>query len=174
VIVYGPNIEEVARHPLVPRTVTGHRSEQPAHRPRPDVRHKHAILKERFAELGEVGTRFLDGLVRQHRCGKDQAHKVLALLGTYRRDDLVMALERALRYRAFSLKAVERILAVRAQPRPPLESLGDQARQHLQQLLDNDPVTPRKTAEYQELFGKETPADEEPFDAQEDQSPEAS
>ena len=162
VIVYGPNLEEVARHPLFPRSLTGQRSLQKPHQPGDDLRKKHAILPKRFAELGPAAGRFLAGLVQDHRCGKDQAHKVLALLGTYHRDDLVAALERAVRFRAFSLQAVERILAVQARPKSPLASLNEEERRHLQPLLDDLPVPPRPTAEYQDLMNQETSEDDDP------------
>jgi transposase len=162
VIVYGPNLEEVARHSLFPRGLTGQRSLQKPHQPGDDLRKKHAILPERFAELGPAAGRFLAGLVQEHRCGKDLAHKVLALLGTYHRDDLVAALERAVRFRAFSLQAVERILAVQARPKSPLASLNEEERRHLQPLLDDLPVPPRPTADYQDLMNQEPCQDDDP------------
>jgi transposase len=162
VIIYSPNLDELARHQLLPRTVTQQRSVHPAHRPGEDLRRKHALLQERFAELGPVASRFLEGLVAEQRCGKDQAHKVLALLGTYARDDLLGALERATRFRAFSLAAVERILAVQARPKTPLAALHEEERRHLQPLLEYRPVPPRPTAEYQDLCRAEGSADEPP------------
>jgi hypothetical protein len=63
VIVYGPQLEEVARHLLLPRPVTGQRNERPEHRPSADPRRRQAVLRERFAELGPVAVRFLEGLV---------------------------------------------------------------------------------------------------------------
>jgi len=160
-IVYGPHIEEIARHPLF-RGATGQRSEHKEHRPQDDRRCRHAILQDRFGELGPAGTQFLTGLVQQHRCGKDQAHKVLALLEIYRRDDLVAAMERAVRFRAFSLKALERILTVQAKPKPPLEALADEGREHLRPLLEDAPLPPRPTGEYQPLLFQESPADADP------------
>jgi transposase len=174
VIIYGPNLEEVARHRVLPRTATGQQSVQKAHRPDRDLRKKHAILKERFAELGSTASRFLEGLVTEQRCGKDQAHKVLGLLGTYAREDLVAALERAVRFHAFSLNAVERILAVQAQPKTPLASLNEEERRHLQPLLDDLPVPPRPTAEYQNLIEKESSGDGSTSKAQEDEPTESS
>jgi len=96
------------------------------------------------------------------RYGKDEAQRILGLLGTYRQEDLRAALERANRYRAFSLSAVERILAALAEPRPSLESVDDQARQHLDQLLRQDRVPPRSTADYQQLL--DSPNDLPPWD----------
>ena len=48
-----------------------------------------AQLEERFAELGEPGRRFLEGLFcRFNATAEDQAQRVLALLGTYAQADL--------------------------------------------------------------------------------------
>jgi hypothetical protein len=113
------------------------------------------MLQQRFAELGPAGERFLAGLVQAQRYGKDQAQRVLALLGSYRRADVTAALERAARYGAFSYAAVERILAVQARPKGVLESLGEQGQEHLQPLLGGDPVRPRATSDYQRLFCEE-------------------
>ena len=163
VIIYGRQVEEIGRHRLFARTVTGQRSEHRAHRPSEDPRQRHAQLQERFTELGPEAGRFLDGLVRSQRNGKGQAHKVLALLGIYTRADLIAALERAARYGAYSVAAVERILAVQAKPKTVLQSLAEQEREHLQPLLDGNPVSPRPTADYQPLI-EQTPAEETPDD----------
>jgi len=171
VIIYGPNLEELAAHRLLPRTVTGQRSIQNDHLPGEDLRRKHVILAERFAELGPVASHFLEGLVAEHRYGKDQAHKVLALLGTYTRDDLLAALERAVRFHAFSLSAVERILAVQARPKTPLDALADEGHHHLRALLTDRPVPPRPTGEYQSLFEQEPP---DHADSPDPESPEPS
>ena len=126
------------------------RSVDRAHRPRDNAPEHLTLLRERFSELGTSARRFLDGLLRDQRCGKNQARRVLALLGTYARKDLLAALERAVRFGAYSAQAVERILAAQARPKSVLESLADDERRHLQPLLD-EPVPPRSTAEYQQL-----------------------
>jgi transposase len=166
-IVYGSNLEVLARHPLLPRTTTGQRSELPEHRPQEDTRQREAHLRARFAELGPAASRFLEGLLRTHRLGKDQAGRVLALLETYRKQDLASALERAARFGAFSLRSVERILAAQARPKTPLESLGDQQQEHLRDILQDRPVPPRPTADYEQLYldSQEPPDDEPPPEA---------
>jgi transposase len=160
VIVYSPQIEEIARHRLQPRGVVGQRSEQAAHRPREDPRQQQAVLQERFAELGPIASRFLEGLWRAQSRGKSQACQVLALLGTYQRHDWLAALERAVRFGAYSAQAVERILAVQAQPKNVWHTLAEEERHHLQPLLEQFPVSPRPTTDYQALL-KQEPADEQ-------------
>ena len=161
VIIYGPHVQEIARHPLWPRTATGQRSLQSAHRPAEDARQRQAQLQERYAELGDTAVRFLEGVLRSQRYGKDHAQRVLALLGTYTRADVLAALERAVRYGAYTHTAVERIPAVQAQPKSLLQTLADEGRQPLPPLLDNPPVTPRPTTHYQPLCDEDTPDHEE-------------
>jgi transposase len=155
VIIYTPRLEEMARHRLWPRHVTNQYSADKAHHPREDSTQHLTLLRERYAELGPVAVRFLEGLLRDQRYGKAQARTVLALLGTYARRDLVAALERAVRFAAYSCQAVERILAAQAKPHSPLETLLDDApaaiRRHRPDLFD-DPVPPRPLSDYSPLL----------------------
>jgi len=150
-IVYGTTLQEITRHSLAPpgaqRRVTN-----PAHAPGRDEKRRHEQLAARFAELGPEGSHFLEALVRARRYGKDEAHRVLALLGTYARADVMAALERACRFRAFSLTAVERILAAQAQPKSPILALTDEATAQLTALAGAEPIAPRPTADYLPLL----------------------
>jgi hypothetical protein len=130
-IVYSPQLEEIARHALLPNTAQGQRSVHKEHRRSEDAHQRQAQLQARYSELGEPGQRFLEGLLRTQRSGKDQAARVLALLGTYSRSDLIAALERALRYGAYSHAAVERILSAQAQPKTILDALAAEEWQQL-------------------------------------------
>jgi transposase len=162
VIIYDPQVVEIARHPLLPRTATGQRQEQKTHRPTEDARHRQAQLQERFAELGATARRFLEHLLEAHRQGKDQAQRVLALLGSYARADVIAALERAARYGAYSYAAVERILAVQARPKSVLETLAEEELPSLPAPADDPPVLPRPAAAYQQLLNEEPdPHDED-------------
>ena len=76
--------------------------------------------------------------------------------------DLQAALERAVRFGAFSFRAVERILAAQAQPRTPLEALSDQQQRRMREILDDRPVSPRPTSDYQQLYSQEPPHDASP------------
>ena len=63
-----------------------------------------------------------------------------------------LALERAVQYGAFSLQAMARILAVQSQPKTPLDALAEDQRRHLPPWLDEEPVSPRPTSDYQALL----------------------
>jgi transposase len=154
VIVHGPHLEEVGRHRLFPPGVSGQRRVQPEHLPQSNERLRRAELEERFAEFGPLGPRFLAGLVQTKRFGWDQAHKILELLTVYRRQDVQAALERAVRFSAFGLSVVQRILAATARPRPVLEVLAEEEKRRLEPLLRADPVVPRPLAEYEHLCGE--------------------
>jgi transposase len=160
-IIYGPDIKEIARHPLYPTGTTGDKHSLPAHSPGRDHLHKRELLKQRFAEFGTDGVRFFEELLRTRRNGKDEASRVLGLLTVYRREDMAQALERASRYRAFSWSAVERILAAQAKPRSAMEALAVEAREQLDEILRQIPLAPRSTAEYQLLLEEEKPKDDE-------------
>jgi transposase len=162
-IVYDPaSLEGVARHPLVPRPSKGERRIDGTHRPTRDSKEQEEVLRERFRELGEPALCFLEGLLRTHRDGKSQARKVLSFLSLYHRDDVLAAIERAVRYHAFSCQSLERILAVQARPRPALECWDDQYRPS---LTDENPVGPRPTADYQELLDG-ADDDDQPLEAE--------
>lgn len=149
-IVYDPaSLETVACHRLVPRPIKGERRIDATHRPTRDSTEQEEVLRERFRQLGESAPSFLEGLLRAHRDGKSQARKALGFLSLYRREDVLAAIERAVRYHAFSCSSLERILAVQARPRPALECWNEQYRPS---VTDDTPVGPRPTADYQELL----------------------
>jgi transposase len=153
--VYGPHLETVAQHRLLPSLPQKQRSLHPEHLPQANDRLRRAELAERFAELGAAGPPFLAGLAQSRRCPWDQAHKVLELLTVYRRADLQTALERAVRYGAFSLQAVQRILSASARPKPVLEVLAEEEQRRLEPLLRDQPVPPRPLSDYQHLCAEE-------------------
>jgi transposase len=154
-VIHDRAFVEAARHLLLPRAVTGTRRRCPDHEPPRDAQRRGEQLKERFAEFGAAGASFLEGLLAQSRYGKNQAERVLALLAVYPRQDVLAALERAVTYGAFSLAAVQRILAARSQPKTPLDALADDHRTYLDGLLDRDPTPPRPTSDYQNLLREE-------------------
>jgi transposase len=152
-IVYDSQFREIARHALWPRDQKGQRRTEPAHRPS-EARPAQEDLRQRFVALGEIAERFHDGLLRHQAQARNHARKTLALLGLYRQADVLAAMERAVRYGAFSWQALERILAVTAKPKPTQETLAAD----YQLPPCDDPIGPRSTAEYQRLLGDDTAA----------------
>lgn len=150
-VAYSPQIVPLAEYELLGRSVRGEKQRRAQFEPGEDRRQQFKLLRERYAQLGEVAVRFLDALVEKRRYGKHEAFRVLALLGSYRREDLLAAMQRAVRYGAYSMQALERILAVEAKPRSPIEVLGQEENERLRQWLDQPQVLPRPTDAYCEL-----------------------
>jgi hypothetical protein len=89
----------------------------------------------------------------------------LALVAHYQRDDVLKALERAVRFGAFSLAAMRRILAATAKPKPLLDGLAELYRDTLDPSLREEPIGPRPSSDYQHLLSAEEsdePSEEKP------------
>ena len=64
--------------------------------------------------------------------------------------------------RGFLVASVEHMLAAQAQPKTPLDTLGDQQQQYLREIIEDRPVPPRPTADYEQLdLDPQEPADDE-------------
>jgi len=87
---------------------------------------------------------------------------VLALLRTWRREDLLAAMERAVRYHAYALSSLERILAVQATPKRPWQAWDPHAPPQLPDLPPSETIPPRDSREYQRLLFDEPAAEPEP------------
>ena len=168
VVIYSVGLDEIARHPLVSSTMTGVRQEIKCHHPSNDPDQRAELLRERFNELGPVAVQFLDGLLAKQIQGKLQAQRLLALVAHYQRQDVAPPWNCAVRFGAFSLSAVRRILAAHAHPKPLLDELAELHRESLDPLLREDAIGPRPTSDYQHLLlpeaADEIPAEEEPQD----------
>jgi len=168
IIIYSIGLDEIGRHRLVSGTSTGTRQVHKSHHPGDDPDQRALLLRQRFSELGPLAVQFLDGLLAKQVQGKLQAQQLLALLGHYQRDDVLAALERAVRFGAYSLAAMRRILAARAMPRPLLEEIAQQHHDMLDPSLRQEPIDPRPASDYQQLLSleqtHEPPSEEKPTD----------
>jgi transposase len=160
VIIYSIGLEEIARHALLPRSTQGTRQTHKSHRPTADPAERALLLRQRFGELGPIAVQFLDGLLAKQIQGKLQAQQLLALVAQYQKDDVHQALERAVRFGAFSLAAVRRILAAGAKPKAFLDELADLHRETLDPRLRQESIGPRPTSDYQHLLLPEEDGDE--------------
>jgi transposase len=152
VIIYSVALVEIARHALVGGGTTGVRQTIKSHHPADDPGQRALLLRQRFEELGPSAVQFLDGLLAKQVQGKLQAQQLLALVAHYQRDDVQSALERAVRFGAFSLVAIRRILAAGARPRALLDELAELQRDLLDPRLREEPIGPRPTSVYQDLL----------------------
>jgi len=171
VIIYSIGLDEIARHALLPRATQGARQTLKCHHPAADPAERELVLRQRFGELGPIAVQFLDGLLAKQIQGKRQAQQLLALVAQYQRDDVRQALERAVRFGAFSLAAIRRILAACAKPKPLLDELADLHRESLDPSLRQESIGPRPTSDYQHLLLPEEDGDETEEDRQDDAEP---
>jgi transposase len=174
VVIYSIALEEIARHRLVPSAQTGVRQSLKSHHPQSDPGERQRLLRQRYGELGPLAVQFLDGLFAKQIQGKLQAQQLLALVAHYRRDDVLAAFERAIRFGAYSLAAIRRILAATAKPRPLLDELADLHRESLDPRLREEPIGPRPTSDYQHLLLPEESADETPREEKPKENPDES
>ena len=149
VIIDAISLDEIARHRLLPSTQSGVRQTIKSHHPAADPGQRTALLQQRFAELGPIAVQFLDGLLAKQIQGKLPAQQLLARVAHYQRDDVLAALERALRFGAFSLAAIRRLLAAQARPKPLLDELAELHKDALDPSLREEPIGPRPTSDYQ-------------------------
>jgi transposase len=172
VIIYSIGLEEMARHRLVPSTQSNVRQTIKSHHPADDPAQRTLLLRQRFSELGPLAVQFLDGLLQKQMQGKLQAQQLLALLAQYQRDDVLAALERAIRFGAFSLAAMRRILTAQARPKPMLDKLAELHQDALDPSLREEPIGPRPTSDYQHLLSSEEADDSPSKEKPQDQSDE--
>lgn len=171
--VYSPDIERLTEHDLRPPG-RGEKYRKPEHQipPRSSKRGKDLdLLAPIFLTWGPVADEYLQGLKRSQ--SRTVAHHVAHILDLKRRyspDDIVVALEHALRYHAYDARAIDRILATQATERTLEEPLSQQIKDELAQWIREHPLKPRALGEYQRLIEvvgsataslRATPADKE-------------
>lgn len=150
-LAYDRSLAEVARHNLI----EGHSGQScidKAHVPPRDHEEQMQRLRERFAALGELGVRYLQGLETKQRNSKHQALKVLGLLHAYHKHDLLRAMQRAVDYHAYGFSALERILSHQATPKPGWQQLDEGSQEALARLSSSEPIGSRHSQEYQHLL----------------------
>jgi len=108
-------------------------------------------VRHQFVELGDDAEEFLRGIQLAHSKNPGfHARYILHLKEHYHSDDINRALGHACRYHAYDCKAVERILAVKAEPRT-LESIrNERAAEQLRAALPK--IKQRPLKEYHVLL----------------------
>lgn len=153
VIVYGDDLQPVARHGRAPRGQLEPVFEPSHHPAKPKKKRDIEALIARVTALGEAGAAFAVGVCRSKRYRGAELEAVLRHQERYALDDLVRAMERAVRYRAFDARVVTRILETTATPRCLPDSGVEEARQRLHSL-GHEAVGPRDLSVYGAALGE--------------------
>lgn len=150
-LIYDRALSLAARHVLCQVPMPEPRRD-PSHAPPKDAEEQLAALRERFAELGPVGSEFLEGVLAKQRYGKHDAQRILGLFQAYSRPDLLAAMRRAIEYHALGYQSLERILSHLGTPKPGWQVLSEREQEALARLREGARVTPRRSADYQHLL----------------------
>ena len=92
--------------------------------------------------------------MQAQRQAPSQANLILELSGVYKRGDFISALERAVRFGAYGLQSVRRILLLNAIPKSSLDSQLDAATAALASLPEFS-APPRPTSDQQSPLSTE-------------------
>ena len=157
ILIYSPELALVIRHE---RAAAGARLTLNA-----DDIHRHKIIRYglesvqvQFLELGEQTEDFLRGLKETYpKNAGFHARYILHLKERYHCDDIHTALAHACRYHAYDCKAVERILAAKAQPRSLEVIRNERAAVELRKALPK--IEQRSLTEYSVLFNPNSEGD---------------
>jgi hypothetical protein len=76
----------------------------------------------------------------------------LSLLRTWHREDLLAAMDRAVRYHAYSLSSLERILAIQATPKSLWQTVDEDQQKWLKDLSQTETTEPNDSSEHQRLL----------------------
>lgn len=157
--IYGSDLKEIARHERAP---AGHREPvvTPSHRPNKHPRHDIEALSARLGELGDEAVLFAAGVCKSQRYRGAHLAEVLALVEHYDAGDLLRALERAVRFRAFDAHVVGRILETTATRRALPCSEAEEAKLRLAETSKLLAVEARSLGEYAAALAPTAPPSE--------------
>jgi hypothetical protein len=131
------------------------------------------LLRDRLSAWGPAAADFAQRLQTRQRYVGPALSQLLGLQLTWSADDIVKALEHAMQYEAYDVRAVERILEARFTPRRLAEQIADATRGHLRELMQGHPVEQRPLSEYATLRTGDGPRPH-PEEPREREDPEAS
>jgi len=144
--VFDRGIHRLAEHERLPDGA-GLRRGEPGKRRRYDL----ILLMERLAAWGEVAETFGERLRARKRYAGPELTHLLALQLTWSTEDVVAALEHAMRYDAYDARAVERILEARCKPRSLEGQMAETTRTQIRNAMREHPVRQRSLTEYAAL-----------------------
>jgi transposase len=164
--VFDRGVHPIAELPRLPDGAGQIHPSDRAKRGRYDV----TLLTARLAAWGPSAEDFAARLRTRRRYPGPELSHILGLQLTWSADDIVKALEHAMRYDAYEVRAIERILEARYKPRRLAEQIADATRGHIREVMKGHPVEQRPLSSYETLrtgdplpdMDKEEPRDDEP------------
>lgn len=109
------------------------------------------LLTDRLTAWGEVAADFTHRLRSHKRYAGPELNHILELQLTWSVDDIVGALEHAMRYEAYDARAVQRILEARYAPRTLAEQVAESTRSRIRDAMQDHPVGIRPLSSYTSL-----------------------
>ena len=150
ILIYSPELDLVVRHERGPAGARIVLDGAAVHGGK-TIRYGLEPVREQFLELGDDADEFLRGLqLTQAKNPGFHARYILHLKERYHSDDINRALGHACRYHAYDCKAVERILATKANPRTLEAIRNERASEQLRAALPK--INQRSLADYSVLF----------------------
>jgi transposase len=156
--VYGPDLRQLARHELAPKSAGKDVDPNQIHRA-PGRGIDLDALRVTFEALGDGASDFFGGLARlgSKLCGY-HARQILLMRERFTSEDLAAALRHAHVYGAYEQLAVARIVEARARPRTLDEYVAEETARRIEQHLGRDKTRPRDLDEYDRLPVLSTPS----------------
>jgi transposase len=151
VFIYSAELALIVRHERAQAGSVTKLDAQQIHGAR-KIRYGLEPVRDQFMALGDHSEQFLNGLKDKHpkNCGF-HARYILKQKQTYHCDDINKAIGHACRYHAYDCKAIERILAAKAEPRTLEAIRNEQAAEKLRKTLPR--IKQRSLDDYSALLG---------------------
>ena len=115
------------------------------------------LLTQRLEAWGEVAADFARRTRDRKRYAGPELSHVLDLQLTWSVDDIVGALEHAMRYEAYDARAIQRILEARYAPRTLAEQVAESTRDRIRDAMKDHPVGVRPLTTYTALRHGDAP-----------------
>jgi transposase len=168
--IYDRGVHRIGEHERLADGAGRRVPSQRAKRGRYDV----TLLCERLAAWSPAAEDFARRLRERKRYPGPELSHIVGLVLTWSADDIVAAIEHAMRYDAYEARAVERILEARYKPRGLAQQIADATRGHIREVMKGHPVEQRPLSSYETLrTGDPLQKKEVPRDRDEDRPPDS-
>jgi hypothetical protein len=152
--IFDRGVHRLAEHERLPDGAGIKPTEPDPYRRRYDI----TLLLERLAPWGEIAQAFGQRLRQKKRYPGPELSYIIGLQMSWSADDIVQALSHAMSYDAYDARAVERILERRFKPRSLEAQIAETTRNHIREVMRQNPVQQRPLSDYAVLRAGDTPS----------------